>query len=67
MRRCRWHDGDVPDGQAREVYTTTAISGPERPVYACEPCIRTHGLLPASQPVLIGRRDAAPIAPGGAA
>jgi hypothetical protein len=44
-RRCAWCRGEYPDTQAHEVYTRTAITGPERPTYACDGCIRTNGLL----------------------
>lgn len=45
-RRCGWCSGEFRIEQTREIYTRTSLSGPERPVFACEGCIRKHGLLP---------------------
>lgn len=74
QRYCPWgtHWVDVKD--ATEVYTTTVMSGPELPVYACWPHVYEHNLGTVAKPaeesprsVLIGRPDAAPMLPDGAA
>lgn len=67
QRHCRWGDHWVPTRDAAEVYTTTVMSGPETPVYACWPHVYEHDLQTTSQAPTspwIGRRDAAPIIPG---
>lgn len=50
---------NIPDDEAEIVGGVETGSGPGRPAYAC----RTHGLVPDR--AFIGRRDAAPLAPGG--
>jgi hypothetical protein len=79
-RWCAWHDGEVPEDEATEVGAQEPGSGPGRPAYACRGCVSTYGLLPLDlhpagatgapigvNPAYIGRRNAAPIPPGGQA
>lgn len=53
QRWCPRHRGYVPDHEAQIVAVTVTGSGPGVPVYACHPCVRTHGLVPAAH---LGRR-----------
>lgn len=58
---CAIHKGDVPDGvRAVLVDATEQGSGPGIPIYACQPCVDQHGIVPFS----LGEDEHARIRPG---
>jgi len=61
MVRCKQHGGYVPERSAQMIAWDDTGSGPGVATYACDPCIREHGLVPIAW---TGRRDAAPTPPG---